>query len=191
LFLMKVRALVVISDGCEDVEAVAPVDVLTRAGVEVTIASLTGRPVKAAYGNTLGVDAALATVRGDAFDALVLPGGLRSAEHLAACPDILALVREYAASGKLVAAICASPGLVLAEAAGVLAGRRASSAPGFEAKLTANGAICTDLPVTVDGNFVTATGPGTALLFGLTIVQHLVDRSTAEQLAAPWKMALP
>jgi 4-methyl-5(b-hydroxyethyl)-thiazole monophosphate biosynthesis len=80
---------------------------------------------------------------------------------------------------------------VLAEAAGVLAGRRASSAPGFEARLTANGATFTDLPVTVDGAFITASGPPSALLFALTIVKYLVDRRTAEALATPWKLTLP
>jgi protein deglycase len=185
---MDKHVLVILSDGFEDIEAVAPIDILNRTGVKVTVASLDEGPVQAAYGTTIIPHTTLSGVAGRLFDGVILPGGARNAESLAASHEVIELVRRHCAAGKLVAAICASPGLVLAEAAGVLSGRRASSAKGFESKLTAHGATCTGLPVTTDGNFVTASGPAAALLFGLQLAEYLVGVSAAEELATRWQI---
>jgi len=186
---MKKRVLVVLAEGFEDMEAVAPIDVLTRAGVEVTIASLKDGPVKAAYGTTIVPHTTIDRIDG-LYDGIVLPGGAANAETLAAHPKIIDLVRKHYEAGKLVAAICASPGQVLADAAGILRDKNVTGAPlsEYNEMLIAGGAQLTDQPVTVDGNIITAMGPGAALQFGLTIAEYLTDRVTVESFAKKWRV---
>jgi len=186
---MNKKVLVVLAAGFEDIEAVAPIDVLTRAGVEVTIAGLKDGPVKAAYGSTIVPHTTIDRID-NLYDGIVLPGGAANAEALAAHPKVIDLVREHHKAGKLVAAICASPGQVLAEAAGILRSRKATGAPlsAYNDMLTAGGAQLTDQPVTVDGNIITAMGPGAALLFGLTLAEYLTDRATANSFAKMWRV---
>lgn len=182
--------MVMLAEGFEDVEAVAPIDVLNRVGVEVTIASLVSGPVNAAYGNTIVPDTTVSEVGSTLYNGIVLPGGVYNANSLAASPEVLDIVRRHYESKKLVAAICASPGTVLAEAAGVLEGHRSTSAPGFEDKVTAGGAQFTDDEVTVDGHVITGRGPGAALLFGLRLAEYLVGREEPEKLARLWRIDL-
>lgn len=187
---MKKRVLVVLAEGFEDVEAIAPIDVLNRVGVEVTVAGLKAGPVNAAYGNTIVPDTSVTDVADELYDGIVLPGGVYNANSLAGSPEVLALVRRHYEAKKLVAAICASPGTVLGEAAGVLKGHRAASAPGFEDKVKAAGAEFTDENVTVDGNVITGRGPGAALQFGLRLAEYLVGRTEPEKLARLWRIDL-
>jgi 4-methyl-5(b-hydroxyethyl)-thiazole monophosphate biosynthesis len=185
---MKKTALVVLSKGFEDVEAVAPIDVLTRAGVDVTIASTVSGPVAAAYGSTLVPHMTVDKVT-NLFDAIVIPGGMVNAEALAVNRTVIDLIKKHHAAGKLVAAICASSALVLGEAAGLLKGKRATGSPGSEDRLTACGAIVTGVHVTVDGNIITGMGPGAALPFGLQIAEYLGGRELPDDLAARWRIA--
>jgi 4-methyl-5(b-hydroxyethyl)-thiazole monophosphate biosynthesis len=186
---MKKKVLVVLADGFEDIEAVTPIDMLTRAGVEVTIAGLKGGPVKAAYGTTIVPHTTIEQING-LYDGIVLPGGADNAESLAAHPKVIDLVRKHHEAGKLVGAICASPGQVLAEAAGILRAKNATGAPlpEYNERLAAGGAQLTDQPVTVDGNIVTAMGPGAALQFGLTLAEYLTDRATVDGFAKKWRV---
>jgi protein deglycase len=187
---VKKRVLVILAEGFEDVEAIAPIDVLNRVGVEVTVAGLESGPVNAAYGNTIVPDISVAEVGERLYDGIVLPGGVYNANSLAGSPEVLALVRRHYQEKKLVAAICASPGTVLAEAAGILKGHRSASAPGFEDKLKAAGAEFTDEEVTVDGHVITGRGPGAALLFGLRLAEYLVGPVDPEKLAQLWRINL-
>lgn len=182
---MTPNALLVMSDGVEEIEAVAPADILTRAGVNISLAGLTGTRVAAAYGTTLIADETFDQVNGT-FDALILPGGVRNAEALAAHTGLVKMVREQFQAGRLVAALCASSGFVLAEAAGILRGKRATGFPEFNEKLLAGGATVTNELVTVDGNVITGQGPGAALLFGLALVEYLVSEEMADRLARTW-----
>ena len=184
---MAKRVLVVMADGCEDVEAVAAIDVLNRVGVNVTIAGLSEGPVKAAYGNTIGVDISLDETD-DLYDGIVFPGGTKNAQALAANPRVVELTKRHFKEGRMVAAICASPSLVLAEAAGVVRDRRATGDPGFNEKLAAGGAKLTDEAVTVDGNLITAMGPGAALRFGLAMAEYLGHKDKAQELAKKWRI---
>ncbi len=184
---MSKRVLLVLSDGFEDIEAVTPVDLLTRAGVEVVIAGLKAGPVRGAYGTTILSHTTFDEVRGEIFDGIVLPGGSENAAHLAADSAVINLVRQYYREGRLVAAICAAPGAVLAEAAGILKDRRATGYPGFNDKLEAAGAIVTDESVTADGHVITGMGPGAAMLFSLQLVEYLVDKQTADGFARNWR----
>jgi 4-methyl-5(b-hydroxyethyl)-thiazole monophosphate biosynthesis len=185
---MKKKALVILSEGFEDIEAVASIDVLTRSGVEVTTVSATPGPVRAAYGSVLVTHTSLETVAG-LFDAIVLPGGLGNAGKMAANRKIVDLVKVHDSAGKLVAAICASPALVLGEAARILHGRRATGYPDINDRLAASGAIVTHEHVTADGNLVTGMGPGSALLFALRIAEYLVGPEVPNELASRWRIS--
>jgi len=179
-----------LAEGFEDVEAIAPIDVLNRVGVEVTVAGLMPGPVNAAYGNTIVPDKTVQELENDLYDGVVLPGGVYNANSLAGSPEVLAIIRRHYEAGRLVAALCASPGTVLAEAAGILKGHRSASAPGFEDKVRAGGAEFTDEEVTVDGHVITGRGPGAALLFGLKVAEYLVGREAPKELARLWRIEL-
>ncbi len=181
----KKRALLVLAEGCEEIETVAPIDVLTRVGVDVLVASLKPGPVKAAYGTTLVPDCTLSEVEGD-FDGIICPGGKANARALAADELVRSKIQEFAQSGALVAAICAAPSHVLGESAGILRGRRACGDPGFLDKLRDSGALVQDVPVCIDDNIITATGPGTALPFALSIAAYLVGDEAVEPFSKKW-----
>ncbi len=182
---MTTSALIVLSDGCEDIEAVTPIDILTRAGVKLTVAGLTSTTIRCAYGNTLTAQTTIEDVD-HIFDAIVLPGGQKNAASLAASTEVVALVREHYADSRLVAALCASAGYVLGEAAGILRDHRATGWPTFDEKLRVGGATVTGELVTVDGNLITGQGPGAALPFSLAVVEYLVGKETADHLAEIW-----
>lgn len=185
---MKKRVLIVLSEGFEDIEAVAVIDVLNRAGVDVTIAGLVKGPVKAAYGTTIMTDTDIDSVTDD-FDGIVFPGGRKNAANLAAHPKVIWMVRRFAESGKLVGAICAAPSHVLSEAAGILKGRPATGDPVFNEKLAAGGAIVKDTLVNVDNNIITAMGPGAALQFALRLAEYLVGKEIPAGLIAKWRLS--
>ena len=187
---MGKRALVVLAEGFEDIEAVAPIDVLTRVGVEVTVASLKPGEVRAAYGSKLVPDTTLAEVS-DSFDAVICPGGKANARALADSEQLRELIVNYFDSGKLVAAICAAPSHVLGESAQILKDKTATGDPGFMEKLSQHAARTTDGPVCVDGNVVTATGPGSALAFALTVASQLVGDDKVLPFAEKWGVSYP
>lgn len=160
------RVLVPLAEGFEELEAVTVIDILRRAGIEVVVASLAGSPVTGSHGIRIAADTPLAAVVEQDFDMIALPGGMPGAEHLRNDPRVADFVRRLHGRGRPIAAICAAP-MVLA-AAGVLAGRRATSYPGFL------GEASTGEAVVVDGNVITSRGPGTALDFALTLVEALM-----------------
>lgn len=185
---MPRNALIVMADGFEDIEAVAPIDVLTRSGVNVTIAGLANAPIKAAYGITLIPHMSVDTIA-ELFDCIIFPGGRKNAEALAASHKVVALAKAHLEAGKFVAAICAAPSHVLGEAAGILKGKRATGDPGFNDRLAASGAIVTNEQVTVDGNIITSMGPGAAMLFALMLAERLAGKSIADQFASKWSIS--
>jgi len=184
---MTPRALVIIADGFEDVEAVAPIDVLNRVGVDVVIAGLHSATVAAAYGTVINAHTTLDRLEGT-FDAVVLPGGMKNAEALGSDDRVRNLVRQFCEEKKLVASICASPSYVLGASAGILNGRRATGDQGCNEKLANSGAIVTGEKVSRDGNIITGMGPGAALLFGLVTAAYLVGEEKLQALAAKWGM---
>jgi 4-methyl-5(b-hydroxyethyl)-thiazole monophosphate biosynthesis len=167
-----------LAEGVEEIEAVTPIDLLCRAGVDVTLASLTEqRHVTGRSGITLHTDIALSEVGGRLSDLLFLPGG-PGVKNLRADPRVDALVRAHAAAGKWVAAICAAPTVL--NAAGLLNGRR------YTAHFSAAGElpnILSEERTVVDGNILTSRGAGTALDFGLLMVEKLVSAEKAREIA--------
>jgi len=172
------KALVPLAEGFEELEAVTIIDVLRRAGIEVTVAALDkSLPTTGAHAIQMAADTALDAVNAASFDAIVLPGG-PAAARLRQDARIKKIVQDAANAGKLVAALCAAPTVL--EAAGVLAGKRATVYPGNELP----SATFVDARVVVDGNIVTSRGPGTSLEFSLTLVEKLVSVEKAKELRA-------
>jgi 4-methyl-5(b-hydroxyethyl)-thiazole monophosphate biosynthesis len=173
--------LAILPEGFEELEAVAPVDVLRRAGCTVTLAALCpGIHVTGRNGITIHADAPLAALPVEAalFDCLFLPGG-PGVQHLRASPVVRELVARHHAAGKLLAAICAAPAVL--HDAGLLAGRRYTAHPSVATELPS---ILADERVVRDGNLLTSRGAGTALDFGLAIVSALVSAEKAAEIHA-------
>jgi len=172
------RVLVPLAEGFEEIEAVTVVDLLRRAGIDVSTASLAGARVTGAHGIPIEADISIDVADASDYDMIVLPGGMPGAEHLKRDPRIIALLRQFGDAGLYTAAICAAPG-VLAHA-GLLDNRRATSFPGFLTPDAAPGITLNDAPVVVDGKVVTSRGPGTATEFSLALIELLCGREAAD-----------
>ena len=171
---------VLLAEGFEEVEALTPVDLLRRAGVETRLVGVTGATVCGARGINVVTDLSMDEVDLAKADMLVLPGGMPGTTNLYADKRVTDAVRTMADAGKYVAAICAAPSIILG-GMGLLEGKKATCYPGMEDKLL--GANWQEQPVVVDGNFVTSRGVGTAIAFALTLVTILKDEETAKSLA--------
>lgn len=174
--------LIPLAQGCEEIEAVTVMDILRRAGVQVTTASLGDKTIKASRGALLVADMTLDEALEQEFDMIVLPGGMPGAEHLKNDPRIITRLQHMAAKNKHIAAICAAP--MALHAAGLLEGRRATSFPGVLEALTGSHVILTD-PVVVDGNIITSRGPGTAMDFALRLVELLLGKAVRDNVEKP------
>ena len=173
------RVLVPLAEGFEEIEAVTVVDLLRRAGIQVQTASLDGPRVTGSHGITVLADIALDAAMADDYDMIVLPGGMPGAEHLKNDPRVVSLLRRFAADGRYTAAICAAPS-VLAHA-GLLEERAATSFPGFLNAGSAPGIRLSEDAVVVDGKVVTSRGAGTAMEFGLALIELLEGSDVRRQ----------
>lgn len=171
------NALVLLADGFEEIEAVTVIDVLRRGGISVTAASIAGSTVRGARGISLVADADFEKQNLADYEAVVLPGGMPGAASLRDSLPVREALKRFARDGKIVAAICAAP--IALEAAGLLAGRRATSYPGHEIP----SAVYEEASVVVDGRFVTSRGPGTAMEFALKLVELLAGADTKDKVA--------
>ena len=165
------KAYEFLANGFEDIEALAPVDILRRGGVEVKTVSISNSlMVKSANGITVKVD--------DFFDAdiLMLPGGMPGAANLNLHEGLRKLLVEQNEKGKRLGAICAAP-MVLGSV-GVLRGKHATCYPGFEKRLT--GAEYTGELCTIDGNITTGKGPAAAFIYGFAILEQLTSAAIAK-----------
>jgi 4-methyl-5(b-hydroxyethyl)-thiazole monophosphate biosynthesis len=168
-----------LANGFEEVEALCPLDLLRRAGVEVVTVGLGGREITGSHGITVKADTD--TLPDGDLNMVILPGGMPGAANLDASDMVAEALSRAHASGGYLAAICAAP-MVLGHK-GYLAGKRAVCFPGFEDELT--GAEITEGSFVVrDGNIITARGMGCALDFGLTLVSILRDEQAAVDLRA-------
>lgn len=175
---MTKKALIILAEGFEDIEAVAAIDILRRAGIDVTVAGLNSDRVKGARGTTVLADRELSEADAD-FDAVVLPGGMPGATNLANSPLVKSLITKMHQAGKIVAAICASPSVVLAPT-GILKGKTVTGFPGMTENFGKDVVVKED-SVVVDQNIITSRGPGTALLFAFAIVEKLVGKEAADR----------
>jgi DJ-1 family protein len=174
------KTLVLLAEGVEEMEGVITVDVLRRAGVQVTAAAIGDTlEVIASRGMKLVADERLENVQPDDFDALVLPGGAGGSRRLAADVRVLELIQNFVAEKKLVAAVCAAP--LALQAAGALKGRRFTCHPGVCDQFA--GMQPETARVVEDGMLITSQGPGTSMEFALAIARRLVGAKIAEDVA--------
>ncbi len=176
------RVLVPVADGSEEIETITIVDVLRRAGAEVSLASvMDGRrlEITASRQVKLLADCHIDDVSDVDFDLIALPGGLPGAEYLRDSQALIAVLRRHIEAGRRYAAICAAPALVLAHH-GLLDGA-ATAHPGFVDQLPHPRPQQT---VVIDGHCITSQAPGTAIDFALTLVEQLYGRAKRDQLAA-------
>ncbi len=172
------KAVVVLADGFEEVEAVTPIDLLRRAGVTVVIAGLESLTAKGARGVVFGCDTTLDAV--DDWDALILPGGGPGAQRLSESDIVKKAVERSLERGTWLAAICAAPAAVLGTH-GFLQGKRFTGYPGTE-KDGFGGRYVVE-PVVVDGRLITSRGVATASSFALMLVEKLAGADKAAEVA--------
>ena len=176
-------ACVLLADGFEEVEAVTPIDYLRRAGVEVTVVGIAGiGPVAGGHGISVLPDQGPGALAGT-YDCVVVPGGGGGSKAIAADPAAVAAIKRHFAEGKIVAAICAAPAVVLHGACGLLVGRRFTGYPGTESEAAAAGAIFVESRVVRDGNLITSRAAGTAGDFARAVAGALAGEGAAEALA--------
>lgn len=166
------KAVIFFAPGLEECEGLLCVDILRRAGIDVTIAAVGGsQTVASARQVNIVADALAEQVDYSAYDACILPGGIPGVNNLMTDATVRKVCQEFAAAGKYVAAICAGP-TVLASF-GVLNGKKATVYPGMDAALTEGSAEYTGLPLTIDGNIVTGEALGAAIPFALALARLL------------------
>ncbi|XP_032684368.1 protein dj-1beta-like [Odontomachus brunneus] len=180
--MAKKSALLVIADGSEEMEAVITADVLRRAGVVVTVASLLDdNCVKCSRDIKICADAKLADAsKSQKYDAVILPGGLGGSKAFASSVAIGDLLKEQEKEDRVIAAICAAP--IALKAHGIAKGKQITSYPSMKDELVSEYNYSEDKVVT-DGNLITSRGPATAFAFGLAIVEKLLDKETASTVA--------
>ena len=180
--------LVFLAEGFEEIEALTPVDLLRRAGLDVKTAAVShggsGLAVTGSHGIPVTADAWAEDFTEESPEAVILPGGMPGAKNLDADPAVDGILKRAAADPDcVIGAICAAP-MVLGRR-GMLRGIRATCFPGFEGELDGALVIGADRPggrAVTDGRFVTACGMGAATEFALALVNKLKGEDAAEKL---------
>ena len=171
------EVVVFLADGFEETEALCPVDVLRRAGIDVITAGVGGREIKSSHGVTVVADVDIEDLESRAYDAVFCPGGMPGSVNLAQSWKVNEIVVKTAQTG-IVAAICAAPAVVLAPL-GLLNGKKVTCFPGCSS-------YAPDIPFTndgldVDGNIVTGKSAGWAFDLGLKLVEMLISAEKSEE----------
>lgn len=171
------KVVVPLAEGFEEIEFSTIVDILRRAGIDVTVAGLKEGIIDGAHGIGVTADTLIDKVGADDFDVIILPGGHPGFVNLGKSERVLKLVRGMFDRNKYVTAICGAPSVL--SKAGVIQGKRATIFPGLEDTLT--GAQYSDQRVVVDGKVITSQGPGTAMEFAIKLVEVLASKGKAEE----------
>ena len=172
---------VFLADGFEDIEALAPIDILRRANVDVKTVGVTGKEVTSSHGVTVKADISVSDIKLDSdLELIVLPGGMPGTLNLEASVGVQKAIDFCAANDKYIAAICAAPSVLGHK--GLLKGKKATCFPGFEKDLVGADA-CSDL-VIKDGKIITGKGPGACIEFGLKLAEILVSADAALNIKA-------
>ena len=167
---------VFLANGFEEVEALTPVDVLRRGGVDVKTVGIGGKTITGSHHIPVTADLSEDEVDFAALSGVVLPGGMPGTKNLDASETVKKALAAANEKGALIAAICAAPSVLGHN--GLLKGKRATCFPGFESELT-GATLCDDLAVT-DGNVVTGKGAGAALPFALALLAYLKGADVAD-----------
>ncbi len=181
------KVAVMLADGFEDVEALATVDILRRAGMTVDMVSIKGEYVESAHNVIVKADK-LIDESLENYDMIVCPGGLPGAEYLSKCELLINTIKKFdKMDNKFIAAICASPAMVLS-AAGIEEDRYITSYPGEDFENMLDKANYVEELVVVDGNLITSRGPATTFLFAYKLVDLLGGNSKALKSGMLWDM---
>lgn len=176
-------AFVFLADGFEDIEALTPVDLMRRAGIDVTTVSITeDKRVKSANGVTIEADVIFKDADFSNASVLVVPGGMPGATNLHNYEPLNNLLSAHAKKDGLIASICASPAVVLTPL-GLTSGKKATCYPSFQDVLIQGGAKLSPERVVRDGQLITSNGPSSATLFALELVKALKGEDIARDVA--------
>ncbi|OGW29984.1 MAG: 4-methyl-5(B-hydroxyethyl)-thiazole monophosphate biosynthesis protein [Nitrospinae bacterium RIFCSPLOWO2_12_FULL_47_7] len=170
------KVIVMLAPGFEEIETIAVVDLLRRAGAKVTLAATSTGPIEGSRGVKVVPDCQFDTVSDSAFDLIVLPGGQPGTSNLQECSKLLVLLKKMHSERRLIGAICAAP-LVL-QSADILKGKNITSHPSIQGKL--NNVQYRHERVVVDGNIITSQAPGTAMEFSLKLVEILFNKERVD-----------
>jgi len=176
------RVLVPLAQGCEELEAITIIDLLRRAGIEVTSAGLDAEYVTASRSVKLIPDTDLESALKDDYDMIVLPGGLPGADNLDNDERLKSALKKMADADKYIAAICAAPKVLMN--AGLLNGKTVTCYPGFLDDPESSDITLSDEAVVRDGKIITSRGPGTAMDFALELIEALSGRETRNTVEA-------
>ncbi len=176
------RALILLAPGFEELEAITLSDLLTRADIDVTTASLDDAPVTASRGTTIIANTCIDTVENSLFDILILPGGLPGANYLRDDERVQNIIKHHADKQRYVAAICAAP-KALAQA-GILHNKTVTCFPGALNDSNLQTTHISHAAIEVDGNILTSRGPGTAMDFALLLIEKLLGQEKRDQINA-------
>lgn len=165
--------------GFEETEAVAPLDLMRRAGIDVLTVGLNGKVIRGSHGINIETDIQIGEMDLTALDMIVLPGGLGGVASIRACQEALEAVRFAWDNGKLVAAICAGP-TVLADL-GITEGRKATCFPGQACNM--KNAVLVNEAAVIDGRLITGTSAGCAIPFGLALITAMKGQAAADAIA--------
>lgn len=167
-----------LADGFEIIEALAPVDMLRRAKLDVKTVGVTGKTVASSCGVEVTADITIDEFEYKDVDAIILPGGLQGTLNLENNEIVQNIIDKAVMDKALICAICAAPSILGHR--GLLQNKKAIAFPGFEKDL--DGALISEQYVVRDGNFITAKGAGVAVDFGLEIVKVLTDEETSNNI---------
>lgn len=168
---------VILADGFEEIEAIEPIDIMRRAGIEVVTASLGDKTVMGSHNIPVTADITINEINPESMDLLMLPGGAGH-ELLDASNEVHGLINYAVTNNIYISAICAAPSILGKKM--ILEGKNATCFPGFEKYLY--GAEITTAKAVVDGKIITARGAGAASDFGFAMVELLKDKETADEL---------
>ncbi|MCA0934721.1 DJ-1/PfpI family protein [Vibrio alginolyticus] len=184
---MSVKILVPIAPGTEEMEAVTIIDMMVRAGYDVTVASAAfdgALTMKASRGVTLTADCKLVDIADDEFDVIALPGGVGGAEVLRDSTVMIEILKQHIYEGKLVAAICAAPALVL-QHHDLFPQALMTCHPSFQSHIPESNWRSKRVTIDLNHNLITSQGPGTALEFAMEIIIKLSGKKHAWSIAEP------
>lgn len=178
MILIK-NVCIALADGFEEIEGLTVVDLLRRAGIEVTTAAVCGKTqVTGSHRITVLADTLIENVDFDKMDMFVLPGGMPGTKNLQASTVVCKTLKKMIADGKEIAAICAAPSVL--GGLHLLNGKKAACYPGFEDALLGAEVIFDE--VAVDQQVITSRGLGTAIPFALALIERLLDKKTADEI---------
>jgi len=175
------KVAVLLAPGFEEVEAVTPIDFLRRAGIQVVVTGIGGGLIEGSHGIKIQADVTLDELTYD-FDGVVVPGGMPGSSNLAGSEKVADFIRMLFEQGKLIASICAAPGVVLAPL-GILDGKKATCHPSIADELKKHAEVSEER-VVIDGTVITSRGPGTSAEFSLEIISYLAGEETARTINA-------